>query len=261
MGLRPFQLDRFARSAGRAVLDLILPPLCLKCRVPVSEPQSVCGSCWSGLRFLGPPQCVQCGIPFPHALGDGVKCAACLTRPPSFVWARSALAYDDASRDLILGFKHADKLEGATLFARWLFSAARDLVGQADLLVPVPLHWRRLALRRYNQAAVLAHGLGVIANVPVDTSILVRSKASISQGEMPSAKARLKNVARAFTVVSTSPDKKARRLSGKNVVVVDDVLTTGATANACCKALLRGGAGAVSIITLARVVRPLSLSP
>lgn len=256
MGLRPFTIDRFVRSAGRAVLDLILPPLCLNCRVPVSEPQSVCGTCWSGLRFLGAPHCVQCGLPFPHALGDGVKCAACLTRPPSFLWARSALAYDDGSRDLILGFKHADKLEGAPLFARWLFAASRDLVGQADVIVPVPLHWRRLASRRYNQSAVLAHGLGAIANVPVDTSVLIRSKPSISQGEMPSARARLKNVARAFSTAANN----AKVLQGKKVVVVDDVLTTGATANACCKALLRGGAGAVSIVTLARVVRPLSVS-
>ncbi len=172
------------------------------------------------------------------------------------MWARSAVAYDDGSRDLILGFKHADKLEGAPLFARWLFAAARDLVGQADVIVPVPLHWQRLASRRYNQAAVLAHGLGAIANVPVDTSVLVRAKASISQGEMTSARARLKNVARAFSASVNN----AKVLKGKNVVVVDDVLTTGATANACCKALLRGGAGAVSIVTLARVVRPLSVS-
>ncbi len=246
---------RLIRSTGRAVLDLLLPPLCLKCRAPVSEPQSVCGGCWSELRFLGPPQCSQCGLPFPHALGADVKCAACLTHPPAFERLRSAIAYDDGSRDLILGFKHSDRLEMAPLFARWLNSSCREIVSKADFLVPVPLHWRRLAMRRYNQAAELARELGALSGVPFEASVLLRSKATASQGEMPSARARLKNVARVFTTSGHA----GLLLKGKNVVLVDDVLTTGATATACCKALLRAGAASVSIVTLARVVRPLNL--
>lgn len=244
------------KKAGRWLLDVVLPPLCLKCRMPVSEPQSICALCWAQLRFLGAPCCVQCGLPFPHDLGAEVKCGVCIGKPQVFSWMRSAVAYDDASRDLILGFKHADKLENAPLFARWMYAATRDRLSDADMLVPVPLHWRRLAQRRYNQAGLLAQGMGKLASLPVEVSLLRRVRATASQGEMVSARARLKNVAGVFSI--TEAQKPI--LSGKNVVLVDDVLTTGATTNACSKVLLRGGAASVSIVTLARVVRPLNFS-
>jgi ComF family protein len=249
-------INRIVRGAGRAFLDLVLPPLCLKCREPVAEPHSVCATCWNEVRFLSPPHCAQCGLPFPHALGEGIKCAACLARPPPFTRARAALAYDDASRDLILSFKHADRLEAVPLFARWIVAAGRDALADADMLVPVPLHWLRLASRRYNQAAVLAHAIARLSNIRVETGLLARIKRTPSQGEMPSARARAKNVVRAFAVA----EKAMPRLAGRRVVLVDDVLTTGATLSACAKALTRAGAGSVSVITLARVVRPLSLS-
>jgi ComF family protein len=250
------RMDRMARGTGRALLDLVLPPLCLKCREPVAEPQSVCATCWNELRFLRAPHCAQCGLPFPHALGEGVKCAACIARPPPFECARSALAYDDASRDLILSFKHGDRLEAVPLFARWIVAAGRDALAGADMLVPVPLHWVRLVSRRYNQAAVLAHAVAGLAGVPVETAVLTRTRRTPSQGEMPSARARAKNVVRAFA----GAERAEGRLAGRKIVVVDDVLTTGATASACAKRLIRAGAGAVSVVTLARVVRPLSLS-
>ncbi len=249
-------IGRIARAAGRAVLDLVLPPLCLKCRDPVAEPQSVCAACWNELRFLSAPQCAQCGLPFPHALGEGVKCAACIARPPPFTHARAAVAYDDASRDLILSFKHADRLEAVPLFARWINTAARDALADADALVPVPLHWLRLASRRYNQAAVLAHAISKLTRTPVETGLLARTRATLSQGEMPSARARAKNVVRAFAVA----EEAKPRLRAQKLVLVDDVLTTGATLSACAKTLLRAGAGSVSVVTLARVVRPLNLS-
>jgi ComF family protein len=256
MDLTAQSFTRFARTAGRAALDLVLPPLCLNCRMAVAEPQSVCAQCWNALRFLSAPQCIQCGIPFPHDLGQGVKCAACIGRPPSFDKARSALAYDDASRDLILGFKHADRLEPVPLFARWMVNTCTDAIADADLLVPVPLHWRRLVARRYNQAAELAHAIGARTRTPVEPGLLVRKKRTRSQGEMVSARERMKNVAGAFAV----PETLRTRLAGKKVTVVDDVLTTGATLSACAKTLLRHGAASVSLVTLARVVRPLSVA-
>ncbi|MFM9864987.1 MAG: ComF family protein [Micropepsaceae bacterium] len=256
MGLASLNVGKLTRAAARVALDLILPPLCLKCRAPVGEPQSVCAPCWSELRFMSAPQCTQCGLPFPHDLGSGVKCAACIARPPPFAISRAALAYDDASRDLILGFKHADKLEAAPLFGRWMATAGREACVGADVLIPVPLHWRRLASRRYNQAAVLAHALAARVALPVDTGTLLRTKPTPSQGEMPSARARAKNVVRAFAVAEAGRTK----IAGRRVALVDDVLTTGATVGACAKVLLKAGAASVSVVTLARVVRPLSLS-
>lgn len=243
-----------ARAAGRRVLDVLLPPLCLRCREPVVEPQSVCGACWNGIRFLAPPWCVQCAIPFPHALGAGVRCASCLARPRVFSVLRSAIAYDDGSRDLILGFKHADKLEACPLLVRWMLAVARPEIMQADLIVPVPLHWKRLLMRKYNQAGLLAHGLACQTRVTVASGVLVRQRATDSQGAMTSARARLRNVASVFSV----PPVARPAIAGRNIILVDDVLTTGATVTACSKALLRAGAANVSIVTLARVVRPLN---
>lgn len=256
MGLATFDLPKAARAVGRAALDLVLPPLCLKCKAPVREPQSVCATCWSALRFLAPPYCVQCGLPFPHDLGPGVKCAACLSRPPAFALARAALAYDDASRDMILALKHADRLEAVPLFARWMNTAGSEALAHADVLVPVPLHWRRLFMRRYNQAAELAHALSARSGLPVEPTLLTRVKATRSQGEMLSARQRLKNVTAAFAVAHAMRP----RITGRNVALIDDVLTTGATLTACAKTLLRAGSASVSFVTLARVVRPLRLA-
>ena len=249
-------LTRGLERAGRRALDFVLPPVCLKCRALVSDPQSLCASCWAEIKFLGEPLCACCGLPFPHALGEGVKCIVCLAKPPVLDRARAAIAYDDASRELILPLKHADRLEATSVFGRWMARAAGELIAEAEIVVPVPLHWRRLAKRRYNQAAVLAYAISNKSGLRVDTASLIRPLASVSQGEMPSARARLKNVARAFVVA----ERGKTRIAGRRILLVDDVLTTGATLNACAKALKRAGAASVSAVTLARVVRPLSLS-
>lgn len=245
---------RLLGSTGRSALDMILPPLCLRCRVPLGDAQSVCGACWADVRFLAAPWCAQCGIPFPHALGTAVRCGVCLSRPRVFERLRSAIAYDEGSRDLILGFKHADRLELCPLFVRWMQAVALPEIETADMIVPVPLHWRRLLMRKYNQAGLLAHGLACGRGVEVRSDVLIRHRATESQGSMVSARGRLRNVAHVFRV----PRHARAALAGRRVVIVDDVLTTGATVTACSKALLRGGAQSVSIVTLARVVRPLS---
>jgi len=176
-------------------------------------------------------------------------CAACLVKPPAFDSARAILAYDDKSRGAILALKHADRLDLVPGFARWLSRVGRGALENSDLVIPVPLHPFRLWRRRYNQAAELARRLGRDWNLAYAPAALLRSRATQSQGAMSSAKARRRNVLKAFQV----PDPGL--VAGKRVLLVDDVLTTGATVEACARALKRAGAAKVHVLVLARVVK------
>ena len=187
-----------------------------------------------------------CGAPFEYDIGE--RCPACLASPRAFARARSAVIYDDASRDLILQFKHADRTDLAGLFAGWINRAADDLLAEADTVVPVPLHPSRLLSRRYNQAAEIARPLARRRGIAYLPGALVRRKASESQAGK-SASGRRRNVVGAFAV----PDRAKVRIEGRRIVLIDDVLTTGATAEACARALLKAGAAAVDLATVARV--------
>ena len=180
---------------------------------------------------------------------DGALCAACLTRPPAFDTARAILRYDDTSRAPILALKHADRLDLVPGFALWLERAGRPLIEASDLIVPVPLHRGRLWRRRYNQSAELARALSRRTGLALDAGALLRSRPTPSQGAMTSARARRRNVLGAFKV----PERG--RVAGRNILLVDDVVTTGATAEAAARALKRAGAAKVRILALARVVR------
>ena len=236
-----------ARSWKTGLLDLLFPPLCIACREP-SASAGFCAACWSVIQFLDGPVCACCGIPFDVPLEDTL-CAACLARPPAFDTARAILRYDDQSRGPILALKHADRLDLVPGFALWLERAGRDLATTSDLIVPVPLHRGRLWRRRYNQAAELARALARRTGLALETGILIRSRATPSQGMMASAKARRRNMLGAFKV----PDRA--RVAGRNILLVDDVVTTGATAEAASRALKRAGAARVQVLALARVVR------
>ncbi len=242
------------RRAGRHVLDFLYPPVCIGCHEQISEPGALCPDCWQALHFLDGPVCASCGLPFELDPGSEMLCAGCHARPPSFDKARAVLRYDDASRRPILALKHADRLDLVPAFGRWLERAGRDLLAASDLIVPVPLHRVRLWRRRYNQSSELARALSRRGGVPVDSLVLCRTRATPSQGEMPSASARQRNVRGAFDM----REKRQSVVDGKRILLVDDVLTTGATANACAKALKRAGAQKVFVLALARVVRPLS---
>lgn len=183
-------------------------------------------------------------------MGEGSLCAACTARRPLYDRARAALVYDDASRDLVLRFKHADRIDGAATFAGWMARAGAELVASADLIAPVPLHRWRLVRRRYNQAAVLANAIGSLQERRVVPDLLVRRRATASQGHLGRSQ-RQRNVAGAFTLYP----RRARLAAGARILLVDDVLTTGATAEACAKALRSAGASAVDLLVLARVVR------
>ena len=238
------------RIAGLA-LDAVLPPQCLSCGTAVAAPGALCAECWSGVTFLVPPQCAVCGRPFEYDQGEGALCGACARRLPVFARARAAMAYGDTSRSLILGFKHGDRTDSAPAFGRWLMRAGAEMIADADLLVPVPLHWTRLFARRFNQAAVLTQGVARLSGVPTALDLLVRRRRTPSQGKLGVA-ARRRNLSGAFAI---RPSRRST-VRGRRVLLIDDVLTTGATAAACSRTLLRAGAAAVDVLTLALVVRP-----
>ncbi len=239
------------RRAARIALDALLPPHCLSCRAVTDEPGTLCAACWRTMQFLAPPFCACCGFPFEYEPGGDALCGACSRRSPAFDRARAVLRYDDSSRGLILGFKHADKTHAAPAFGRWMARAGAGLLAEESIIVPVPLHWTRLFHRRYNQAALLALALARVARMPAAPDLLIRRRATPSQGRLGAA-ARRRNVAGAFVV----RPRRRSLIDGKRVLLVDDVLTTGATADACARALKRGGARAVDVLVLGRVVRP-----
>jgi ComF family protein len=236
------------------VLDLVLPPRCLACGAAVDSQGRLCATCWRGLTFLGPPQCRLCGYPLPHAQPEAPLCGRCAVEPPAYDRARAALRYDEGARSLVLAFKHADRTDTAPAFGRWLARAGTELLAEADLIAPVPLHRWRLLKRGYNQAAVLARALARETGVPMIPDLLQRHRATPSQQTL-SARARLANVtAGAFR----AHPWHRRRAIGRRVVLVDDVLTTGATVSACARVLRQAGAAQVDVLTLTRVVRDAS---
>ncbi len=234
---------------GRRLVDAALPPRCLACGEEVSGSAGVCARCWGGLRFLAPPWCRICGLPFDFDPGAAAVCDGCSARPPVWASARAALAYDAAARPLVLGFKHGDRTLAAPVFAAWIAQAAAAELAGADLLVPVPLHYRRLVHRRYNQAAVIAQALHRAGGPPVSVDALVRRRATPSQANRDRA-ARYANVADAFAV----PPRRHAAIADRRLVLVDDVMTSGATMAACAETLLAAGATAVHVVTLARVL-------
>lgn len=242
-------------AAGRlaaAALNALLPPRCLRCPTAVDRPGTLCAACWEAIRFLAPPHCARCGFPFAYdaQAGADAMCGECMRRVPAYGHARAVLRYDDASRALVLGFKHGDRTHAAPAFGRWLARAGSELLDEAELIVPVPLHWSRLLARRYNQAALLSHALGRVAGIEVAPDLLVRRRRTPSQGRLSRA-ARARNVRGAFAVRA----RAAPIVAGRHILLVDDVLTTGATVEACARTLSRAGAAGVDVLTLARVVR------
>jgi ComF family protein len=242
------------RRGGRRALDLLLPPRCAACDNPVSVQGQLCAACFGRTSFVTAPLCVRCGVPFSFAEqgeADGL-CPACRAHLPLFRQARAALRYDDQARRLILPLKHGDRVELAQILAPMMMRAAAGLLSTgAEVLVPVPLHRRRLFERKYNQAAVLAFAVGRLAGRPVLPDALVRTRRTAPLDEK-SPEERAREVAGSFVVRRSRVD----RITGRTVLLVDDVMTSGSTANACAAALLEAGAAAVDVLVAARVPDP-----
>ena len=235
--------------AGRFALDLVLPPQCPTCDRVVAQPGQFCAACFRRADFIVEPCCRRCGVAF-GSIGEaglGRTCGACLERPPSWQRARAAFSYDDFSRQLILPLKYADRTENARFLALHMARAGAVLLEECDLLLPVPLHRKRLFSRRYNQAALLARHVGRIAGRTLLVDGLVRTRATRSLASCPAAE----RAAAISGAIECRPDR-LEALRGRRVLLVDDVLTTGSTAAACALALLQAGVAAVDLLVAAR---------
>ena len=253
--VEPSRLARIAggiraglRSGMRLTLDTALPPLCPGCRDLVTG-NGLRPSCWGKLAFIAPPYCPRLGIPFAYDPGPGILSMQAIADPPAYSRARAAVRYDDIARKLVQSFKYGDRLDLGPLLGGWMARAGHELFEDADALVPVPLHWRRLWTRRFNQSAALTAQISGICRVPVAHAALRRVKATAQQVGLSKAE-RATNVQGAFRVDAAGKAEVA----GRRLILIDDVLTSGATSDACARALLRAGAAQVNVLVLARVV-------
>src|SRR5580700_2112027 len=236
-----------ARAIFGRALDLALPRLCAVCREPV-EGQGLCPACWSKLSFITRPYCERLGIPFVYDPGPGILSMEAIADPPAYQRARAAVRFDDISRALVHALKYGDRLDLAPMMGRWLSQAGRELLAEADALVPVPLHWRRHWVRRFNQSAILAAAVSKASGVPIAARALKRVKFTAPQVGL-SRTQRAANIQGAFRV----PRGGKAEVVGRRLILVDDVLTSGATVEGCAKALLRAGARNVDVLVFARV--------
>ena len=234
--------------AARAALDVALPTLCIACREPVAG-EGVCATCWAGLSFIAPPYCARLGIPFVYDPGPGILSMQAIADPPAYQRARAAVRYDDVARTLVHALKYHDRTDLAPSMGRWMARAGAELLDGADLLVPVPLHWRRGFSRRFNQSGALARAISQHSGVAVSRDALRRVRPTEHQVGLSRAE-RATNVQGAFKV---APARRAEIL-GRRVILIDDVLTSGATVDACARALLRAKAAQVDVLVFARVV-------
>lgn len=240
-----------AAQAARGALDLLLPPRTLDERRGGGEAahwRGLSPLAWGRIRFIDAPVCDGCGLPFAFDPGPGARCGACERAPMAFDRARAACLYDDHVRDLILKLKHGDRTDLSGLFARWISRAAADILRDVDGVLPTPLHPWRLLSRRYNQAAEIARPLARQARLPYLPDALIRRRRTPSQAAK-SADARRGNVAGAFAV----DPRWVAKVAGRRLLLVDDVLTTGATMEACALALKAAGASRVDVAVIARV--------
>src|SRR6202048_921255 len=236
------------RHAARLALDIALPTLCVACREPVSG-EGVCATCWAKLSFIAPPYCPRLGIPFVSDTGPVLLSMEAIANPPAYARARAAVRYDDVARTLVHALKYQDRTDLAPAMGRWMARAGRELLDEADVLVPVPLHWRRGWSRRYNQSGALARVIERQSGVKVTSEALRRVRPTQQQIGL-SRSQRASNVQGAFKVAA----ERGADIQGRRVVLIDDVLTSGATADACARALLRAKAAQVEVLVFARVV-------
>ena len=229
-------------------IDAALPARCLISDELVGQKGQIAPAAWGRVHFIEKPVCACCGVPLPFDPGAGIVCVGCAARTPAYDCARAAFIYNDASRRMILNYKHGGRMDGIAAYAKWMARAGEDVLDMSDLIVPVPLHYTRLVRRRFNQSAILAQRLGSLIGKTAAVDLLKRDRRTPSQFGK-NWRDRRRNVAGVFSV----RPRWRTRVQGAGVVLIDDVLTTGATVEACAKVLKACGARAVCVLTLARV--------
>jgi ComF family protein len=240
------------RRLGQSALDWALPPTCMGCKRPTVADAALCPVCWGALRWIERPFCERLSIPFAYDIGPGALSAEAIADPPPFNRLRAVAVYDEHAGRLVQSLKYHDRTELAAALGRMLARAAADFADSVDVVIPIPLHPRRLWRRRFNQSALIGDAVALSFGLPQHTDILARIKPTRQQVGLK-ANERAANVQGAFRVV---PEKKPD-LAGKRVLLIDDVYTTGATVKAATRALLRGGAATVDVAVFARVVEGL----
>lgn len=243
------EIKSLANAAASWPARMLFPPVCPGCRKQVTQPGTLCGTCWPRLRFLEKPWCEVMGTPFAHDFGAGFLSAEAIANPPPFARARAAVAYSGVARQMVQGLKFRDRTDLAPWMARWMLRAGAELIAEADVVVPVPLHWRRFFWRQFNQSAELARTIAALAELPFAPTAVRRVKRTRQQVGL-GQREREDNVRAAFTV----PAQGEIEIHGRRVLVIDDVYTTGATVAAVTRALKKGGASAVDVLTFARVL-------
>ncbi len=243
------EIKRVFDTMTVGVARALFPPLCGGCRRTVSLPATLCGSCWRELRLIERPWCEVLGVPFGIDMGEGTVSPAAIANPPPFDRARSAVVYSGVARRMVQSLKYNDRTDLAPWMARWMVRAGGELIGRADMIVPVPLHARRFLSRRFNQSAELARAIADLTGLAFEPSLVARIKPTRQQVGL-GLTAREENVRGAFKV----PAEARARLKGRRVLAVDDVYTTGATVSAMARSLKRAGAAGVDVLTFARVL-------
>ena len=250
-----FRTIGLTKLIATSAFRLLVPEVCLVCRTRVDADGTLCAECWRGIDFIRAPLCDRLGIPMPFDMGGRNISAAALAKPPVYDRARAVAHFDGTMRKLVHGLKYSDRHDCVPLFGRWLAVAGGEILVGADMLVPVPLNRWRLIRRRFNQAALLARELGRRTGLPFEPDIVTRTRRTRSQvGLKPEE--RRKNVSGAFAVAA----RQRPRIAGRNIVLVDDVITTGATVEALARTLKSAGAARVDVLALARVTDPVIIS-
>jgi ComF family protein len=238
-------------TAVQSLIRAVYPPQCVACGTLTEAEFALCGTCWRDAHFIGGLTCDQCGTPLPgEDRGEQVLCDDCLTVARPWAQGRAVLQYRDRGRDLVLMFKHGDRTDLARAFGSWMAPVARPLIGPKTVIVPIPLHWTRLLRRRYNQAALLAHRLGQVSGCTVLPDALIRRRRT----RVLDGKSRDDRFATLDGALAAHPGRTAA-IRGRAVLLVDDVMTSGATLAAGTLALLAAGAAQVDVLALARVAK------